>query len=195
MAGGQLGRVAALSAGVLFTFTPTYLYFSRFAREDIYIAAITLGLVVAIAVGSALAALFLDWDVSRGFRTVIIAHVMFQVSFVALTVRARVRGFDWTLEQAAQDLGASPLRTFWKVTFPLILPGILAAALLSFALSFDDFIITNFNSGNVTTFPKFVYVSAARGIPAQANVIGTAMFVVALLVVLIGQVVGRRRRV
>ena len=95
-----------------------------------------------IVLGSSLATLFLDWDIARGFNTVVIAHVMFQVSFVALTVRARVRGFDWTLEQAAQDLGASPLRTFWKVTFPLILPGILAAALLSFALSLDDFIIT-----------------------------------------------------
>ena len=99
----------------------------------------------------------------------IIAHVMFQVSFVALTVRARVRGFDWTLEQAAQDLGASPMRTFWKVTFPLILPGILAAALLSFALSIDDFIITLFNAGSLSTFPLYIYGSFRVQFPPQVE--------------------------
>ena len=98
------------------------------------------------------------------------------------------------LEQAAADLYANEAQAFLRVTLPLVAPGIAAAAMLSFALSFDDFIITNFNSGNVTTFPKFVYVSAARGIPPQANVIGTAMFVAALLVVLAGQLLGRRRR-
>ncbi len=147
-----------------------------------------------IVLGSSLATLYFDWDVSRGFTTVVIAHIMFQVSFVALTVRARVRGFDWTLEQAAQDLGATPLRTFWKITFPLILPGILAAALLSFALSIDDFIITLFNSGNTTTFPLFVYGAAQRGIPPQINVMGTALFAVAFVVLLVGQVTRRFRR-
>jgi spermidine/putrescine transport system permease protein len=146
-----------------------------------------------IVLGSSLATLFLDWDVTRGFTTVVIAHVMFQVSFVALTVRARVRGFDWTLEQAAQDLGASPMRTFWKVTFPLILPGVLGAAMLAFSLSFDDFIITNFVSGNENTFPKFVYVASRRGIPAEANVIGFSMFVLAVLLVVGAQVVGSMR--
>jgi spermidine/putrescine transport system permease protein len=120
---------------------------------------------------------------------------MFCVSFVVVTVKARLAGLDPRLEQAAMDLYADEWQTFRRVTLPLAAPGILAAALLSFALSFDDFIITNFNSGNVTTFPKFVYVSAARGIPPQANVIGTAMFVAALLVVLAGQLLGRRRRV
>ena len=96
-----------------------------------------------VVLGSSLATLFLSQDiVDFGFTTIVIAHIMFQVSFVALVVRARIRGFDWTLEQAAQDLGAPPFLTFWKVTFPLILPGILAAALLAFALSIDDFIIT-----------------------------------------------------
>ena len=112
---------------------------------------------------------------------------MFCVSFVVVTVKARLASLDPRLEQAAMDLYADEWQTFRRVTLPLAAPGILAAALLAFALSFDDFIITNFNSGNVTTFPKFVYVSAARGIPPQANVIGTAMFVVALLVVLVGQ--------
>ena len=103
---------------------------------------------------------------------------MFQVSFVALTVRARVRGFDWTLEQAAQDLGASPVRTFWKVTFPLILPGILAAALLSFALSIDDFIITLFNAGSLSTFPLYIYGSFRVQFPPQVNVLATVILVV-----------------
>ena len=136
-----------------------------------------------IVLGSSLATLFLDADVTRGFTTVVIAHVMFQVSFVALTVRARVRGFDWTLEQAAQDLGASPLRTFWKVTFPLILPGILAAALLSFALSIDDFIITLFNAGSVSTFPLFINASSKVSFSPQINVLATTVliFSVALL--------------
>ena len=148
-----------------------------------------------VVLGASLLALFLNLQINLGFNTIVIAHVMFCVSFVVVTVKARLAGLDPRIEQAAMDLYADEWQTFRRVTLPLAAPGILAAALLSFALSFDDFIITNFNSGNVTTFPKFVYVSAARGIPAQANVIGTAMFVVALLVVLIGQVLGRRRRV
>lgn len=139
-----------------------------------------------VVLGSSLAALFLDWDVRRGFTTVVIAHVMFQVSFVALTVRARVRGFDWTLEQAAQDLGASPLRTFWKVTFPLILPGVAAAALLSFALSIDDFIITLFNAGSLTTFPLYIHGSFRVQFPPQANVLATVVLVVSVLLMLAG---------
>lgn len=146
-----------------------------------------------IVLGSSLATLFLDADVTRGFTTVVIAHVMFQVSFVALTVRARVRGFDWTLEQAAQDLGASPLRTFWKVTFPLILPGILAAALLSFALSIDDFIITLFNAGSLSTFPLYVYGSFRVQFPPQANVLASVVLFVSVALMLAGAFVSNRR--
>ena len=115
---------------------------------------------------------------------------------VIVTVKARLAGLDDNLEQAAMDLYANERQTFWRITFPLVLPGILGAALLAFSLSFDDFIITNFNSGTVNTFPKFVYVSSLRGIPAQANVIASAMFFIALFAVLIGQVVtaGRKRQ-
>ncbi len=141
-----------------------------------------------IVLGSSLATLFLDWDVARGFTTVVIAHVMFQVSFVALTVRARVRGFDWTLEQAAQDLGATPVRTFWKVTFPLILPGILAAALLSFALSIDDFIITLFNAGSLSTFPLYINGSFRVQFPPQANVVATIILAASVTLLMIGVV-------
>jgi spermidine/putrescine transport system permease protein len=146
-----------------------------------------------IVLGSSLATLFLDWDVTRGFNTVVIAHIMFQISFVALTVRARVRGFDWTLEQAAQDLGATPMRTFWKVTFPLILPGILAAALLSFALSLDDFIITLFNAGSLNTFPLYINGSFRVRFPAQVNVLASVVLLVSVLLMLGGTVVGARR--
>jgi spermidine/putrescine transport system permease protein len=147
-----------------------------------------------VVLGASLLALFLNLRLNPGFWTIVIAHIMFCVSFVVVTVKARLASLDPRLEQAAMDLYADEWQTFRRVTLPLVAPGILAAALLAFALSFDDFIITNFNSGNVTTFPKFVYVSAARGIPPQANVIGTAMFLAALLVVLAGQALGARRR-
>jgi len=146
-----------------------------------------------IVLGSSLATLFFDWEVSRGFTTVIIAHVMFQVSFVALTVRARVRGFDWTLELAAQDLGATPMRTFWKITFPLILPGILAAALLSFALSIDDFIITLFNAGSLSTFPLYINGSFRVQFPPQANVLATMVLVASVGLLMVGVVRSSRR--
>lgn len=146
-----------------------------------------------IVLGSSLASLFLDWDVTRGFWTIVIAHIMFQVSFVALTVRARVRGFDWTLEQAAQDLGATPMRTFWTVTFPLILPGVLAAALLSFALSLDDFIITLFNAGSLNTFPLYINGSFRVRFPAQVNVLATAILAVSVTLMVGSALFGRRR--
>jgi spermidine/putrescine transport system permease protein len=147
-----------------------------------------------IVLGSALATLFLDWDVTRGFTTVVIAHVMFQISFVALTVRARVRGFDWTLEQAAQDLGATPFRTFWKITFPLILPGILAAALLSFALSIDDFIITLFNAGSLSTFPLYINGSFKVKFPPEVNVLASIILLVSVALMLSGTIWGARGR-
>ena len=148
-----------------------------------------------IVIGSSLATLFLSQDiVDFGFTTIVIAHIMFQVSFVALIVRARIRGFDWTLEQAAHDLGASPFRTFWTVTFPLILPGILAAALLAFALSIDDFIITFFNSGSTVTFPLQIFGAARVRIPPQINVLATTILLVSVALLLAGTLFGNRRR-
>jgi len=147
-----------------------------------------------VVLGASLLTMFLNLRLNPGFWTIVIAHVMFCISFVVVTVKARLASLDPRLEQAAMDLYADEWQTFRRVTLPLVAPGILAAALLAFALSFDDFIITNFNSGNVTTFPKFVYVSATRGIPPQANVVGTTMFAVALLVVLATQLASSRRR-
>lgn len=148
-----------------------------------------------IVLGASLLSLFLVFHISPGFWPTVLAHVVFCVSFVVVTVKARIASLDPRLEQAAMDLYANEFETFRRVTLPLVAPGIAAAALLAFSLSFDDFIITNFNSGTVTTFPKFVYVSAARGIPAQANVIGSAMFFLALALVIVGQVVSRKRKV
>ena len=147
-----------------------------------------------VVLGASLLALFLNMRINPGFWTIVIAHVMFCISFVVVTVKARIAGLDPRLEQAAMDLYANERETFRYVTLPLVAPGIFGAALLSFSLSFDDFIITNFNSGIVTTFPKFVYVSAARGIPAQANVIGSSMFFIALIIVIIGQVISKQRK-
>ena len=148
-----------------------------------------------VVLGASLLTLFLNLGVPLGFWTIVIAHIMFCISFVVVTVKARMASLDPRLEQAAMDLYADEWQTFRRVTLPLVAPGIVAGALLAFALSFDDFIITNFNSGEVNTFPKFVWVSSLRGIPAQANVIGSAMFFLALIVVLFGQFVVRRRRV
>lgn len=148
-----------------------------------------------IVLGASLLSLLLVFQISPGFWPTVIAHVVFCMSFVVVTVKARIASLDPRLEQAAMDLYANEFQTFRRVTLPLVAPGIAAAALLAFSLSFDDFIITNFNSGTMTTFPKFVYVSAARGIPAQANVIGSAMFFLALALVIIGQVVSRKRKV
>jgi len=148
-----------------------------------------------IVLGSSILSLFLVLQVNPGFWPIVIAHVVFCVSFVVVTVKARIASLDPRLEQAAMDLYANEFQTFRRVTLPLVAPGIAAAALLAFSLSFDDFIITNFNSGTVTTFPKFIYGAAARGIPAQANVIASAVFFLALALVIVGQVVSNKRKV
>lgn len=147
-----------------------------------------------VVLGTSLLALFVAAGVPQGFWTVVIAHVMFCVSFVVVTVKARLAGMDAKLEEAAMDLYASEWQTFRRVTLPGVLPGIVAAALLAFSLSFDDFIITNFNSGTTVTFPMYVWGASQRGIPPQVNVVGTAMFAIALLLVLAGTARRRGRR-
>ena len=147
-----------------------------------------------VVMGAGLAAQFLDFGWQKGLPTVIIAHTMFTLSFVVVTVKARVATLDPALEEAGRDLYANAAQVFWRITFPLLLPGILAAAMLAFALSFDDFIITQFNSGAVDTFPKFVYTAAARGIPAEANVIGSFVFLVAIAIVLVVQIRSSRKQ-
>ncbi len=145
-----------------------------------------------VVLGASLLSLFLSVGYATGFTTILIAHVMFSISFVVVTVRSRLIGFDRYLEEAAQDLGANGLQTFLRVTLPLIAPGVLAAALLTFALSVDDFVITNFNAGSTITFPLFVWGAARVAIPPQINIIATMIFFVTLFLMLVTVLQQRR---
>jgi spermidine/putrescine transport system permease protein len=146
-----------------------------------------------IVLGASLLTLFLTMSTSLGFGSVLIAHIMFNISYVVVTVKARLIGFDRHLEEAAMDLGANEWTTFRKVTLPLIAPGVLAAGLLAFALSVDDFVITNFVAGTTVTFPLFVWGAARVGAPPQVNVIGSAIFFAALALMLVNVLWQRRR--
>jgi spermidine/putrescine transport system permease protein len=138
-----------------------------------------------VVLGAALLSLFLNYAVSTGFGTIVIAHIMFNLSFVIITVRSRLIGFDRSLEEAAQDLGATPWQTFRLVTLPLIMPGVIAAALLAFALSIDDFVITNFNAGSTVTFPVFIWGAARVAVPPQIYVIASMIFLFTLAMMLL----------
>jgi spermidine/putrescine transport system permease protein len=146
-----------------------------------------------VVAGSSLLTLFINIGIPLGQLTILIAHIAFCISFVIVTVKARLSGMDPALEQAAQDLYANRNQVFLKITLPLVMPGIVAAALLSFSLSFDDFIITNFNSGSEVTFPMFVWGAYQRALPPQINVIGTLMLVITLVLVGIARLISRRR--
>jgi spermidine/putrescine transport system permease protein len=147
-----------------------------------------------IVLGASLLALFLNLSFfTLGFATILVAHIMFCISYVVITVKARLIGFDRSLEEAAMDLGANEITTFRKVTLPLIAPAILSGALLSFALSIDDFVVTYFNAGSEVTFPLFVWGAAQRGVPPQVNVMGTVIFVVALSLMVLNVMLQRRR--
>jgi len=145
-----------------------------------------------IVIGAALLSMFVVYGVALGFTTLLIAHIMFSISFVVVVVRSRLIGFDRSIEEAAADLGATPIQTFRHVTLPLVAPGVMAAGLLAFALSIDDFVISNFNSGTTVTFPLYVYGVALRGIPIQVNVLATILFL--LVVVAIVLVLWQQRR-
>jgi len=146
-----------------------------------------------VVMGASLLTLFLSMGWATGYVTILLAHVAFEISFIAMTVRARIRGFDWTLEDASLDLGASPTRTFFKVTLPLIVPGIVAAAMLSFALSLDDFIITYFVSGSTVTYPLYVNAATKAAVPPQINVLATAILVISLALLVVGTLYRRKR--
>lgn len=146
-----------------------------------------------IVLGASLLGLFVTVNLARGFATLLLAHVAFSIAYVAVTVRARLTGFDRSLEEAAADLGANAWVTFRKITFPLIMPGILAGALMAFALSIDDFVTSNFVSGAATPFPVWVYGATRIGIPPQVFVFGTAIFTVGILCAIASVVIGWRR--
>ena len=190
-----VGIIATIIATALGTLMAIALARYRFrARSTISLLLFLPMATPEIVLGAGLAAQFLSAGVPKGLGTIIIAHALFCLSFVVVTVKARVSSLDPALEEAGRDLYGSPFQVFWKVTFPLLLPGITAAALLSFALSFDDFIITRFNNGGVETFPVFVYTAAARGVPAEANVIASAVFILALALVVVSQTTAAARR-
>lgn len=190
----EVAVIATAAATVMGTLVAVALARYRFRGGALVSLLLVLPLTTPeIVLGASLATLLLDRGVQRGFWTIVIAHVMFCVSFVALTVKARIRGFDWTLEDAAMDLGASPLRTFRTITLPLIAPGILAAAMLSFALSIDDFIITFFNAGSVVTFPLQVYGASQREISPQINVLATMILLASVAAVVVGTLARSRR--
>jgi spermidine/putrescine transport system permease protein len=181
----QIGFVATVGATLLGTLMAFALVRHRFRGRSTTNLLVFLPMATPeVVLGSSLLALFVAGGVPLGTGTVIIAHVMFCLSFVVVTVKARLSGMDSRLEEAAMDLYASEWQTFRRVTLPLVFPGILAAALLAFSLSFDDFIVTNFNSGTTVTFPMYVWGAAQRGIPPQVNVVGTLMLLVSLLLVL-----------
>lgn len=133
-----------------------------------------------VVLGAALLGWFLTMGLLRGFLTVLIAHVMFTLGYVVITVRARLEGMDTHIEEAAADLGAGQFTTLWKITLPLLAPGLAAAALLSFAISIDDFVVSNFTAGETVTFPLFVYGAARQGVPPQVNVLATAILVIVI---------------
>jgi spermidine/putrescine transport system permease protein len=145
-----------------------------------------------IVIGASLLSMFVVSGFALGFTTLLIAHVMFCISFVVVVVRSRLIGFDRSIEEAASDLGATPLQTFRLVTLPLLAPGVIAAGLLAFALSIDDFVISNFNSGTTETFPLYIFGVSLRGIPIQVNVLATMLFLVTVAAV--GLVIWQQRR-
>jgi spermidine/putrescine transport system permease protein len=190
----QIALWATIGATVLGTMIAFALVRYRFRARGAVNSLIFLPMAMPeVVMAASLLTLFLNMGAQLGFWTILIAHIMFCLSFVVTAVKARVMSMDPRLEQAAQDLYAGPVQTFVRVTLPIAAPGIAAGALLAFALSFDDFIITNFNAGSTVTFPMFVWGSAQRGTPVQINVIGTTMFIVAVLLVLAAMLIGKRK--
>ncbi len=192
----RVGLIASLIATVLGTMIAFALGRYRFrARSGTNLLIFMPMATPEVVMGSSLLTLFLMMGVPSGGLAITIAHIMFCVSFVVVAVKARVATLDPRLEEAAADLGANPTQTFLRITLPLAAPGILAGALLAFSLSFDDYIITNFNaSPSSITFPMYVWGAAQRGAPVQVNVIGTVMFIAALAIVLVSQLLTSRRQ-
>ncbi len=192
----QIGLLATVGATLLGTLMAFAMARHHFRGRSIANVGIFLPMASPeIVMGSSLLALFVSAGFAGqlGFATILVAHVMFCLSFVVVAVKARLSGMDNRLEQAAMDLYANEWQTFWRVTFPLVFPGIVGAALLAFSLSFDDYIITNLVAGQSQTFPMYVWGVSRREIPPQINVIGTAMLLVSMLVVVMAELVRRGR--
>ena len=189
----KIASIAAVGATILGSLIALALVRYRFRGGALVNLLLVLPITTPeIVMGSSLATLFIDWGWERGFTTIVVAHVLFCTSFVALTVKARIRGFDWSLEDAAMDLGATPWRTFSRITLPLITPGILAAALLSFALSIDDFIITFFNAGSEETFPLRIFGASRVELSPPLHVLATIVLVASVAIMVAGVLFRRR---
>jgi spermidine/putrescine transport system permease protein len=147
-----------------------------------------------LVMGASLLTLFVSLGVGLGVVTITIAHIMFSISFVAVVVRSRVLTLDRSIEEAAADLGANPWTTFWRITFPTILPAVMSGMLLAFALSIDDFVVTNFTAGTTITFPLWIWGATRVGLPPQVNVMGTLIFMVGVLIAVVSSVRARPRR-
>lgn len=180
---GVLGSLIGLALG-------RYRFRGAGAMNLVMFAAISCA---EIVMGASLLSMFVTLAVPLGFWTIVISHVMFSISFVAVTVRARVMTLDASLEEAARDLGAGTWTTFRLVTLPMIFPGVLAGAMLAFALSIDDFVITNFNSGGTMTFPLWIWGATRVGLPPQVNVMGTLIFAAGVLIAVVNALLARRR--
>ncbi|OJV29053.1 MAG: ABC transporter permease [Actinobacteria bacterium 69-20] len=190
----KIGVLATIVATILGTLAAFAMARHRFRGRAVANLLVFLPMATPeVVAGSSLLTLFINLGMPLGQTTIFIAHVMFCVSFVIVTVKARLAGMDPRLEQAAMDLYANRVQTFTKVTWPLVLPGIVSGAMLSFSLSFDDFIITNFNAGQTVTFPMFVWGAYQRALPVQINVVGTAMLLVALILVVLGRLISKLR--
>jgi spermidine/putrescine transport system permease protein len=147
-----------------------------------------------LVMGASLLTLFVSLGVGLGAVTIAIAHIMFSISFVAAVVRARVLTLDRSIEEAAADLGADPWTTFWRITFPIILPAVFSGMLLAFALSIDDFVVTNFTAGTTTTFPLWIWGATRVGLPPQVNVMGTLIFLAGVLLAVVSSTRTRSHR-
>ncbi len=193
----QLAAVATVISTILGTLIALALVrYEFFGRKPANLLIVIPTATPEVVIGAALLSMFLLPPfvsfIDLGFPSLVIAHVMFSISFVVIVVRSRLIGFDRSLEEASRDLGASAWTTFRTVTLPLLLPGLVGAALLAFALSIDDFVISNFNSGTTVTFPLYIYGASQRGIPVEVNVLATMLFLVTLLVMFF--VVWQQRR-
>ena len=189
----ELATVATLASTAIGTLMAIALVRHRFFGRRTANLLIVLPMATPeIVIGASLLSMFLIYSVPLGFTSLLIAHIMFSISFVVVVVRSRLIGFDRNIEDAAADLGATPLETFRHVTLPLLAPGIVAAGLLAFALSIDDFIISDFNKGTLETFPLYVFAAHLRGIPVQVNVLATMLFLVTLAAIVL--VIWQQRR-
>jgi spermidine/putrescine transport system permease protein len=189
--------IAPVSAAVATAIgTLVGLALGRYRFRGLGVVAFVIFLAIAvpeIVLGSSLLSMFVLGRVQLGLGTILLSHIGFSIAFVAVTVRARVQGLDRHLEEAAQDLFATPVTTFFRVTLPLIAPAILAGFLLAFVLSLDDFVITNFTAGTTTTFPLWVFGAQRIGIPPQVNVLGTLLFAAGVLAAFVTALAQRRR--